>query len=78
MRALTAVEAKVKLGSLLDAVERGEEVLVTRNGMPVARIVPAGPPRMSQADAVERLRTFGDGITLGGLDLRAMRDEGRR
>jgi prevent-host-death family protein len=78
MKKLTAVEAKVKFGAVLDAVERGEEIVVTRNGKVVARIVPANDPGMSQADAVERLKTFADGITLGGLDLRAMRDEGRR
>jgi len=78
MKELTAVEAKVKFGAVLDAVERGEEIIVTRNGKIVARIVPANDPGMSQAEAVERLRTFADGITLGGLDLRAMRDEGRR
>lgn len=78
MKELTAVDAKVKFGAVLDAVERGEEIIVTRNGKRVARIVPAREPGMAQADAVERLKTFADGITLGGLDLRTLRDEGRR
>jgi prevent-host-death family protein len=78
MKELTAVEAKVKFGSLLDAVERGEEIVVTRNGKRVARIVPANEPGMSQEEAVERLKTFAEGRTLGGLDLRGLRDEGRR
>ena len=78
MKELTAVEAKVKFGSLLDAVERGEEIVVTRNGKRVARIVPANEPGMSRAEAVERLKTFSKGITLGGLDLLALRDEGRK
>jgi prevent-host-death family protein len=78
MKELTAVEAKVKFGAVLDAVERGEEIVVTRNGKVVARIVPANDPGMSQSEAVERLKTFAEGITSGGLDLRAMRDEGRR
>ena len=78
MKELTAVEAKVKFGSVLDAVERGEEIVVTRNGKRVARIVPANEPGMSREEAVERLKTFSKGITLGGLDLRALRDEGRK
>jgi prevent-host-death family protein len=78
MKELTAVDAKVRFGAVLDAVERGEEIVVTRNGKRVARIVPANDPGLSQEEAVERLKTFADGITLGGLDLRAMRDEGRR
>ena len=78
MKELTAVEAKVKFGAVLDAVERGEEIVVTRNGKVVARIIPANEPGMSRDEAVERLRTFSKGITLGKLDLLAMRDEGRR
>jgi prevent-host-death family protein len=35
-----AFEAKNTLGSLLDRVESGEEVLITRHGRPVARLVP--------------------------------------
>jgi prevent-host-death family protein len=78
MKEITAVEAKVRFGSVLDAVERGEEVVVTRNGKRVARIVPANEPGMSREEAVKRLAEFGKGKFLRGLDLRAMRDEGRK
>lgn len=77
MKELTAVEAKVKFGSVLDAVERGEEVVVTRNGKRVARIVPALAPAMSQDEAVRRLTDFAKGRKLG-MDWRALRDEGRK
>lgn len=43
MREIGAFEAKNKLGTLLDWVEAGEEVLITRRGKPVARLVPAEP-----------------------------------
>jgi prevent-host-death family protein len=33
------LEAKTKLSQLVEAAERGEEVLLKRNGVPVARIV---------------------------------------
>ena len=36
-----AFEAKNTLGSLLDRVERGEEVVITRHGKPVAQLAPA-------------------------------------
>lgn len=78
MKELTAVEAKVKFGAVLDAVASGEEIVVTRNGKVVARIIPANEPGMSQEEAVRRLATFSKGITLGGLDLLKMRDEGRK
>jgi prevent-host-death family protein len=35
-----AFEAKNTLGSLLDRVQGGEEILITRHGKPVARLVP--------------------------------------
>lgn len=35
-----AFEAKNTLGSLLDRVEQGEEIVITRHGRPVARLVP--------------------------------------
>ena len=43
MREVGAFEAKNKLGTLLDWVASGEEVLITRHGKAVARLVPATP-----------------------------------
>ena len=40
MREVGAFEAKNKLGQLLDLVERGEEIVITRHGKQVARLVP--------------------------------------
>lgn len=40
-RTVTATEAKTKLLSLLDEVENGERVDITRHGRLVARLVPA-------------------------------------
>lgn len=34
-------DAKTQFSKLLDAVLQGEEVLITRNGVPVAELVPA-------------------------------------
>jgi prevent-host-death family protein len=34
-------EAKTHLSRLLDRVERGEEIILARNGKPVARLSPA-------------------------------------
>jgi prevent-host-death family protein len=35
-----AFEAKNTLGALLDRVEQGEEIIITRHGKPVARLAP--------------------------------------
>ena len=37
-------EAEARLGELLTRVEHGEEVIIARSGLPVARLVPVGPP----------------------------------
>jgi prevent-host-death family protein len=59
MTAIGAFEAKNTLGSLLDRVEAGEEIVITRHGRPVARLVPNA--ERSDADAaraaMERIRS---------------------
>ena len=39
----SAFDAKNRLGRLLDRVQAGEEVVITRHGQPVAKLVPATP-----------------------------------
>ena len=43
-RKLTATEVKAKLLALLDEVEKGEEIEITRRGRIVARLAPARGP----------------------------------
>jgi prevent-host-death family protein len=40
MRTIQASEAKTRFLSILDEIERGESVVITRHGKPVARIQP--------------------------------------
>jgi len=58
VREIGAFEAKNKLGQLLDLVEQGEEITITRHGKEVARLVPARPVRSrDQArEALQRMR----------------------
>lgn len=82
MQKIGAFEAKNKLGSLLDRVEQGEEIVITRHGKPVARLVPsAGCIDREQARTVtERIRARAANLRLGAFDwkaLKADRDEGR-
>ena len=79
MRTVGAFEAKTHLSTLLDRVARGEEVLITRHGQPVARLVPAGvADRERITRAIAKLKTLAKGHTLGGLSWKELRDEGRR
>ncbi len=41
MRTMTATEASRRFSDLLDAIERGESVVVTRGNRPIAEIRPA-------------------------------------
>jgi len=74
-----AFEAKNRLGALLDRVERGEEIVITRRGKPVAKLVPAGPSfdRESARRAVAGLLEASRGVALGGLKIKDLADEGR-
>ena len=57
MAKVTALEAKTRLGELLDRVCRGEEIVITRHDKPVARIVPEGRPSLQEVQqAVHELR----------------------
>lgn len=59
MREIQASEAKTHLPSILDAVERGETVRITRHGLPIARIVPEPPRRQEEFDrAIETIRAL--------------------
>jgi prevent-host-death family protein len=83
MREIGAFEAKNKLGQLLDLVEQGEEITITRHGKEVARLVPARPVRSrDQArEALQRMRARAEQRKLGRFDWnewKAYRDEGRR
>ena len=74
-----AFEAKNRLGALLDRVERGEEIVLTRRGKPVAKLIPAGPSidRESALWAVAGLLEASRGVTLGGRKIKGLIDEGR-
>lgn len=49
MTTVGAFEAKTKLSELLDRVEQGEEIVITRHGKPAARLVPATAQRGATA-----------------------------
>jgi prevent-host-death family protein len=74
-----AFEAKTHLSSLLERVAGGEEVVITKHGKPVARLVSAAHiDRERVNDAYERLKLLRKGTTLGGLSWQELRDAGRR
>lgn len=75
-----AFEAEDTLSRLLDRVEKGEEIVITRRGKPVARLAPVRPALESERarETVERIKEMRKGRSLGGLKIKDLIDEGRR
>jgi prevent-host-death family protein len=80
MREIQASDAKTHLLQILDEVERGESVTITRRGRPVARLVPASEEREEQIDQaikwIKQLRARTGKVTL--RELLASRHEGHK
>ena len=79
MKEVGAFEAKNRLGQLLDWVEAGEEVVITRRGKVVARMVPPGSAfdRERGRRAAARIREMRKGVVLGGIAIKDLVGEGR-
>lgn len=80
MKEVGAFEAKNRFGQLLDWVEAGEEVVISRRGRVVARLV--SPRAAVDPDrgrrAARRIREMRKGVVLGGLSIGDLIGEGRR
>jgi len=75
-----AYEAKTHFSELLEKVEAGQEITITRHGTPVARLVPVKKKYTPQQrrSAIERIKNLSKGLSLGGLKIRDLINEGRR
>jgi prevent-host-death family protein len=56
-------------GQILDRVEGGESMTITRDGKPVARLIPLPTPRLTSAALLERWRN------VPAIDGDALRDD---
>ena len=79
MRQIGAFEAKNTLGALLDQVERGAEIVITRHGRAVARLVPPQPgfDREKAKRAAAGLLGASKGVRLRGLKIKDLVNQGR-
>ena len=79
MRTIGAFEAKNHLSELLEAAENGEEIMITKHGRPVAKLVPTeGFDRAKAREAAEWLKRTRKQRSLGGLSITDMIKEGRK
>jgi prevent-host-death family protein len=59
MRDIQASDAKAHLPQILDEVERGETVRITRHGRPIARLVPEAKRRQEEVErAIESIKAL--------------------
>jgi len=79
MREVGASEARNTLRTLLDQVEHGAEIVITRHGRAVAKLVPAQPgfDREKAKRAAAGLREASKGVMLRGLKIKDFVKEGR-
>jgi prevent-host-death family protein len=79
MREIQASEAKTHLPQILDDVERGETIVITRHGRAIARIVPESEHRQAEIrtaiDGIKSLRR--SGAMLSADEIHALINKGR-
>ena len=75
-----AYEARTHFSALLEKVEAGEEFTITKHGTPVARLVPIKKELTTaeRGKVIERWIEKSKGLSLGGLKIRDLINEGRR
>ncbi len=82
MRTIPFSEAKATLSALIDAVESGETINITRHGKTVARLVRPEDDRRERArKAVADLKAWRKTLPPSGMtieDIISARDEGRK
>jgi prevent-host-death family protein len=78
MKEVGVYDAKTQLPRLLEEVENGNTITITRHGKPVARLVPVRGKRRSVEAAIEAIREARTGRSLGGLTTRELIEEGRK
>ncbi len=84
MKQIGIFDAKTHLSSLVDEVERGEEIVITRHGKPVARLVQAEdrltPEKIAKRrEALERLRRIAQELKINPThkEIKSWINEGR-
>ena len=81
---ITAFDAKNRLGRLLDRVAAGEELVITRHGEPVAKLVPIDKRTDDEVSlALETFRKVRESLVAAGRktsrdDVKSWRSEGRK
>ena len=79
METVGAFEAKTHLAELLDRVSRGETIIITRHGVPAARLVPvaAAQGKVSHQDVVDGMRALRQRVKPDSMSVGEMKRQGK-
>jgi prevent-host-death family protein len=76
MKTVGVFEAKTHFSALIEEARAGETIVVTKNGEPVAQIMPFEERRSERSEAMRRI--LSRRIPLDGLSIRELIEDGRR
>lgn len=77
MSSVSVAEAKAHLSELLQRIEAGEELIITRRGKAIAKLSPIEPPRQPVKSLAEFRRGIKTPSTPATKVLAALREDGR-
>ena len=79
METIGAYEAKTHLPKLLKRVSKGEKIIITKHGVPVATLqAPDATTKCPPHEVITALRKFQQAHRLDRISIREMIEEGRR
>ena len=79
METIGSFEAKTHWSALLDKVALGHEIVITKRGKPVARLIPEVEDNGDKINSViNKIKSLRKGVSLGGADWKTLQDEGRK
>jgi prevent-host-death family protein len=74
-----AFEAKTQLSKLLELVRKGEKVIITKHGVPIAQLThPVAQRSRDLSEIIAELRTIRQRTKPGADSIRSLRETGRR
>lgn len=78
MRSFGISEARTRLSELIEMAHEGEEVVLTRRGIPIAKMIAIlHENNTSVRDAIAEMKRFRSAHPLRGLTIKKMIEEGR-
>jgi prevent-host-death family protein len=79
MTTVGSYEAKTHLPALLNRVAKGEEITITRHGVPVAKLVPTSKHQsLNIRQTIQAMLETRKKWRLDGLSIKELIEEGRR